>query len=144
VTFIYIYMLITYLNQIYPFITLLSSLPCFLEQFWQVSLFYFRTLTQNISIVFALLHSLHLSISLPLVSTFFFFFFFNKKTVQEIFVLVSQTYIYCTLIRYPPHYLIFLYCPDPCYSTVFSAFHYASFICTCIVFQYCPLLSFSL
>jgi hypothetical protein len=83
-------------------IPLLSSQPCFPEQFQQFSFLYFHIRIQNAFIMFILLPPLLVLTHFPLVPTHrkdLFFFLI----VQRGFTLVLQTCMYHALIKLTPH-----------------------------------------
>jgi hypothetical protein len=120
----------------------------FLEQFQQVSLFYFHTWIQPTSTIFTFPHTLFMPCPLQLVPTsrqdcFTFLSFMFLKCiliVQGNFILVFQTCVYCVLIKLPPPITYsFSITLVPYYSIAYSAVRYTTFIHRCDI----SILSFS-
>jgi hypothetical protein len=90
-----------------PSIILSSSLTVFLEQFQQISFFYFRVWIQNASTIFTLIPTFLVPTHLPMVPTlrkdlfFLHAFHFLKVYINSPrgFTLILHTYIYHTLIK---------------------------------------------
>jgi hypothetical protein len=88
-----------------------SPSPHFLEQFQQISFFYFHMWKQNTSTIYTLIHPVLVPTALPLVPTLEKTYFTLLAFIFLKCILINtQACIYHALIKSPPlHYLLILY-----------------------------------